>query len=181
MKMFLLISVLFFAGKVFADDQCVKLQEKDFDLLPHTIFNVNHGNLLSGCFAGFLPQGEDTYRFGIFKNGELVNQFPVVLGGGDLVKDKHLKILGVSFSDLDKDKQYDVMVIGSRLGAKGALTFVQVFFGCDDQFIFDDKIDEILVVELWDAPIINVKTVKAVISAKKLGNVCNKQNESQPL
>jgi hypothetical protein len=175
--------VLFFwlalvASGCLAGVQCDALRSTGLRLLPKTTFEVSYPGLLNGCFSGFLPEGdsldEGLYRFGVFREGKVVYTLPEVKAGRDLASNphQHLKILAVSFNDVDGNGQRDVIVIGQGLAAKGEDTFVQLYWGCANDFILDDTDDEAITGLLVKSSVINVKTVERFIAAKKLKAAC---------
>lgn len=173
-RLWLFLGLALFALSTEAETECDQLHRMGVDLLPNTIFNVTYGGPLSGCFAAFLPNGEHLYRFGVFRNGLLAVSLPVVEAGGDMVQSKGLKIHAVSFKDLDGDGQRDVTVIGQRLAAKGKLIFAQVFYGCTEEFIYDDQSNDKVDAYLVNRPVINLAEIKGFIAKHKLGHVCGK-------
>lgn len=184
MKRYLLLLWLaLLASTCSARSQCDVLRETDMKLLPRSTFDVNYAGPLNGCFSGYLPAGStpatierDIYTFGVFRDGEEVVSLPVVTAGMDLASDprQHLKILAVSFDDLDRDGRRDVMIIGANLAAKGELIFVQIYWGCGNDFDYDEKTNSEVDHAITNKPVVNVKTVARIIAAKKLKSGCEK-------
>jgi len=114
------------------------------------------------------------YFFGVFQKREQVVQLPVITAGMDLASDprQHLKILAVSFDDLDHDGQRDVMLIGQNLVANGDLIFVQIYWGCGNDFNYDDKANSQVNRAITNQPVVNIKTLKKIIASMKLKSGC---------
>lgn len=165
------------AGECMAGVQCDALKSTGLRLLPKTTFEVAYPGILNGCFSGFLPEGESLdgglYRFGVFREGKVVYTLPVAGRDMDSNPHRHLKILAVSFNDVDHNGFRDVMVIFHALYAKGENTFVQLYWGCANDFVFDDSDEEEITGLLMKSSAVNVKTVERFIATKKLRAVCN--------
>ncbi|WP_263262291.1 hypothetical protein [Pseudomonas sp. RIT-PI-S] len=178
----LFIALFFIMGALHAQEQCETVLRTDLRLLPKTTFNVNFQQPLNGCFTGYLPENENfedgLYRFGIFRDSKLITPLPVVEAGADLSSHPldDLKILAVSFDDLDRDGRHDVTVLGQRSGAKSDRIFMQVFWGCPENFVYDNKVNSDVDWDVGNLSKINIKAIKNYIRKKGFKAKCGGEN-----
>jgi hypothetical protein len=57
--------------------------------------------------------------------------------------------------------------------ANGERTFVQVYWGCGERFVFDDKTDLAIEEYITNKPVVNVKTVQQYVRKRKLKAACD--------
>lgn len=173
---FVTLCMVILAGTCSAKSHCDALRDTGATLLPNTTFEIRHASPLNGCFSGYLPEGElvgqGLYQFGVFRDGEEVASLPIVTAGMDLASSPYLKILATSFSDLDHDGRRDVLVIGSTLAAKGELIFVQIYWGCDNTFTYEDKVNAEVNWAITNRYVVNVKSVETIVADKRLKSGC---------
>lgn len=175
---FLFLTLAFLSGATLAHDQCGALRKNGLRLLPNSTFEVAYPGPLKGCFTGYLPADvtleEGLYHFGVFHNGKLAVSFPTIEAGMDLSSNpyQHLKILALSFSDLNGDNQRDVVVIGQNLIANGERVFVQVYWGCGERFVYDDKTNLAIEEYITNKPSVSIKMVQQYAHKKKLSAAC---------
>ncbi|WP_263262290.1 hypothetical protein [Pseudomonas sp. RIT-PI-S] len=178
----LFIALFFIMGTLHAQDQCETLRETKLRLLAKTTFNVNFQQPLNGCFTGYLPENETfedgLYRFGIFRDSKLITPLPLVEAGADLSSDplQDLKILAVSFNDLDGDGRHDVTVLGQRLTAKGDYSFMQIFWGCPKNFVYEEDVNDDVAWDVGNLSKINIKVVQNYIRKKGFKAQCGGEN-----
>lgn len=169
---------LFITMAAHAGDECQSLKGGEIRLLEGTTFDLHYTGLLNGCFTGFLPPDNTTddglFRFSIFKNGKRVTDLPVVEAGMDLSSNpkQHLKVVAVSFADLNNDAVRDVAVVGTNLSAGGERTFVQVFWGCNSKFVFDEKANSDINWDLGQKANLSLKEVQQYISKRGFRAKC---------
>jgi hypothetical protein len=178
MRLTIFLALVLSAGPASAIGQCDTLRAGGLQILSNSTFDLDYTGLLNGCFAGYIPREhnkeEDLYRFGVFRDGKLVVQLPLVEAGMDLSSSPYnqLKILAVSFSDVDRNGQRDVTIIGERLAAKGMQPFVQIYWGCEQRFLYDEEANSEVIWLLASKKKIDVRSVSGFVQKRKLRAIC---------
>ncbi|WP_263262292.1 hypothetical protein [Pseudomonas sp. RIT-PI-S] len=158
------------------------MSKAKFLLLPKTTFNVNFQPPLVGCFTGYLPKNETSqnalYRFGIFHDSELITKLPAVEAGADLSSNpfNEMKILAVSFNDLNSDDRHDITVIGKVLIANGYRTFTQVYWGCTDNFAYEDKVNSDISRDVRNLSKVRIEVVQNYVRRNGFKARCGGEN-----